>query len=173
MIKCLKRLCISLLIGLPILFVNFSNAWETVDVWSAHTIWAYFGSDYEVSVLVNWNLNTVHNNWQKYIFAPRGDLIFYWDTNSKPNLIPPYVYSRRYWWELLYYYECDEIPDSNFTDMTNCGSPQSIDTAYLGNFMSSIKLNDNWAFQINEWLNYKYSYQAIISQFVYLSSQIS
>lgn len=165
MIKCLKRLCISLLIGLPILFVNFSSATR-----SPHTIWAYFGSDYQVSVLVDWNLNTVHDNWQKYIFAPRGDLIFYWDINSKPNLIPPYCYSNRYWWELLYYYECDEIPDINFTNMDNCGSPQSIDTAYLGDFMSSIDLNDNWAFQINEWLNVQYAFDICFSSKHYSKS---
>lgn len=157
MIKCLKRLCISLLIGLPILFVNYSSA-----TYSVHTIGAYVWSEYQVSVLEKWDLNTISSNISKSVFAPTWSPIFFWDSDSNARLIAPNWYDCQNSSQFNYFYLCDEIPDNNFTNMTNC-TKNSMVESYISEFMWSIKLNDNWAYEINTAPNTYYSFNICFS----------
>ena len=131
-------------------------AWWVSATFTAHSIWAYtpsvWDSSFNVSVLALWDVNTENWSIDNFVFSPTNNLLFYRDVDSKPTLLLPNCYGNRYWWELIYYYFCDEIPDSNFNWMTNCSSFQAINDEYLAYFMGTITSNDNWAYDYHLWL---------------------
>lgn len=144
--------------------IPLSFTWAT---FTAHSIWAYtpsvWDSAFNVSVLALWDVNTENWSIDNFVFAPTNDLLFYRNVDSKPILLLPNYYDYRYWWELVYYYLCDEIPDSNFNWMTNCSSFQSINDEYLAYFMGTITSNDNWAYNYDVWLNVMYGFDLCFS----------
>lgn len=150
------------ILSLWLLFIPFYTNW-----FSAHSVGAFTpsvaDSSYSISVFNYWDVYTEHWDIEDFVFAPRNDLLFYRDSNSNPILLLPYAYSTRYWWQLNYYYLCDEIPDTNFAWLTNCSSIQLIDWVYLEQFMSSIGSSDNWAYNYIEGLNERFWFDLCFS----------
>ena len=160
MIKWLKKLCILWLIGLPILLGNFSNAftWGIVN--------NFYNSAYDSSIqlaVLPWGV-VVSDNWEfnKNVFAPIYDFLFFWSPDSNPTIITPSYYDSHYWWELLYYYFCDPITN-NFSNLSNCSSPESINFSYMWSFLSSLSSTDRFVYELRQWSNVMYWFDLCFS----------
>lgn len=144
----------------------FSNA-----TYSPHTIGAYFGSEYQVSVWPQWILSTVYWVDEKSVFSPIWNLIFYWDNDKKPHLTTPWFFDLPGdMWNYNFYRLCDEIPDSNFTNITNCSDRVEYNDSFVSSFLSTISSNDNWAFELINSQNTYYQFNICFSSKFYHQS---